>query len=109
MQNTLNPYQELMHKAAKDEVFREALIRNPKTTLEAHLSTTLPEGLAINVVENTPTELTLVIPPRMTDELEDEQLEAISGGGGGAVDAFGWSLFTVGVGCMVSAIKRGHC
>lgn len=101
----MNPYQEVMFKAAQDEAFREALLENPKATLEAHLGIRFPETFKVNVVTNTPSELTLVIPPKQSDELSDEALEGVAGG----VDArtfkdVTFSFSTIGVGCLVSAI-----
>ena len=80
MQDTQNVYQELMLKAAQEETFREALLGDPKATLEAYLGTPLPEGFKINVVENTATELTLVIPPKTSDELSEDDLADVAGG-----------------------------
>ena len=54
-------YQALLRKAAEDEVFREALIRDPKGTLESYL-------------------LNLANPPQMNDELHDDDLASITGG-----------------------------
>lgn len=97
-----NPYEALMLKAAQDETFRESLLKNPKAALEAHLGTPLPEDCKVNIVENTATELTLVIPPKLTDELSEADLEAVAGGGKGSNIAY--SFLTFGVGCAASAI-----
>ena len=111
MPETQNPYQELLLKAAQDEAFREALIRNPKETLSQFLGTELPAELRVTIVENSPSELTLVIPPKLTDELSDEALEDVAGGRGDLLwklKEANWSLWTLGVGCAVSAaITKG--
>ncbi|MNX22588.1 hypothetical protein D3C86_525730 [compost metagenome] len=96
-----SPYEALMLKAAQDESFRDALLKNPKATLEAHLGTQLPEGFTINVVENTATELTLVIPPKLSGELSDEALSAVAGGAAKRPVLF--SVMTLGLGCLISA------
>lgn len=110
MQVMPNPYQELMLKAANDEAFREALVANPKETLSQFLGTALPAELRVKVVENTATELTLVIPPPLTGELDDAELDAVAGGLSEAVLKLGkgsWSILTMGVGCLVSlALNR---
>lgn len=103
MQDSFNPYEALLLKAAQDDAFREALIKDPKGTIQAHLGTSLPEGFTINIVENTATELTLVIPPKLTEELSDEALEAVAGGTKGEDVLF--SFLTFGVGCAASAAK----
>lgn len=116
MQDAQNPYQDLLLKAAQDEAFREALLANPKAALSQFLGTELPAELKVNVVENTPAELTLVIPPKLSDELGDEELEAVAGGRGDLLhklDEASWSIWTAGIGCLASlAIKKGervHC
>lgn len=109
MQDMPSPHHELMLKAAQDETFRQALLNDPKATLEAHLGTTLPAGFKVRVVENTATELTLVIPPKLTEELSDEALDAVAGGTKGEDVLF--SFLTFGVGCVASAAKDsvGSC
>ena len=111
MQETPNPYQELLLKAAQDDAFRETLLANPKAALSQFLGTELPAELKVSVVENTPTTLTLVIPPKLNDELDDTDLEAVAGGRGDLLfklQEANWSLWTVGVGCLASlALKKG--
>ena len=103
MSELQNAYEALILKAAQDEAFREQLQKDPKGTLEAHLGTSLPPNFKVNIVTNTATELTLVIPPKLTDELSDETLEAVAGGGKG--DDVLFSFLTFGIGCAVSAAK----
>ncbi len=114
MQETSNPYQEIILKAAQDEAFREALLRDPKATLEAHLGLQLPGEFKVNVVENTPSELTLVIPPKLRDALSDDELDQVAGGINPTafLDSM-FSIMTLGAGCLVSAISGkgdiGYC
>jgi len=110
MTDTANAYEALLLKSAQDAAFREALIKDPKATLEAHLGTSLPEDFKVNIVSNTATELTLVIPPKLADELSDAQLDEVSGGDFGLHG----SLITLGIGCIISAAanakgKTLHC
>ena len=102
MQDTQNIYQELMLKAATDEDFREALLRDPKATLVSLFGAPIPEGLNINVVENTATELTLVIPPKLSDDLSEEELDEVAGGSSRLFKEINFSIATVGFGCWVS-------
>jgi len=67
-------------KASADEAFRTALKSDPKATVEGLVGTTLPAGTEIRIVEDTDAVTHLVIPPANTDELSDEQLEAVAGG-----------------------------
>ena len=106
MPQTQNPHQELLLKAAQDEAFREALIANPKETLSQYLGTALPAELRVTVVENSATELTLVIPPKLGDELEDADLDAVAGGGRSEtllkLKYAAWSIAGLGIGCLMS-------
>lgn len=103
MSDSANPYYALLSKASEDDAFREALIKDPKGTLQTCLGTSLPEDLTINVVTSKANELTLVIPPKLTDELSDDALDAVAGGSKGSNIFF--SFYTFGVGCAASAIK----
>jgi len=98
-----NAYQELMHKAATDDEFRGKLLADPRSTLEAVLGVNLPAGLTVRIVENSPSELTLVIPPAVSSELDDDQLEAIAGGKSARQSGdVALSLMTFGWGCLAS-------
>ena len=112
MSDELSPYQNLMLKAAQDEGFRHALIEAPKEALEAYLGTKLPETLNVKVVENSPSEITLVLPPRSAGELSEEELGTVTGGNA-ADDAMGilldvyLTMSGVGLLCIVSAADQG--
>jgi hypothetical protein len=73
----------LTDRAWKDEAFRRALIEDPKATLERELQVKVPEGVSVTVVEETPTNRYLVLPPapgRGGGNLSDEELETVAGG-----------------------------
>lgn len=78
----------IIHKAWKDENYKKALLANPKAVLEKELNalkpgTKLPDNLKVQVVEENPTSLTLVIPQlptKMGAELSDKDLENVAGG-----------------------------
>ena len=110
MQAIPSLYEDLMRKAATDEAFREALLANPKAALEGHLGMRLPDGLTLKVVENTPQDLTLVLPPETTGELSDDQLDGVAGGrfelSETGADVL-YSFISLGVGCAHSAIYLG--
>jgi len=111
MQAIPSPYEDLMRKAATDEAFREALLANPKAALEGHLGRRLPDELTVTVVTNTPHELTLVLPPKMSDELSDDQLDGVAGGkldiSETGADVL-YSFVSLGLGCASSAIYLGN-
>jgi hypothetical protein len=75
----------LIQKSAEDEELRRRLLSDPKGTVEHELGTTLPEGIEIRAVEETPETIYLVLPPKPVappqgQELSDRELETVSGG-----------------------------
>ena len=73
-------------KAWRDPAFKAELIANPAAALKAE-GIDVPDGMAVTVVENTDKQFHLVLPPVPTDELSDDALDGVSGGGG-----FCWQL-----------------
>jgi hypothetical protein len=78
MNDQSNQYQQLIAKCWADEAFKQRLLDNPAETLKAE-GMALPEGVRVQVVENTAQDFTLVIPPRPT-ELSDEELDTVPAG-----------------------------
>jgi hypothetical protein len=70
----------IIAKAWQDEAYRKELVANPKGMLQKEFGVELPESLNIEVLEESPAKLYIVIPPKPTDELSDEQLEGVAGG-----------------------------
>jgi len=83
-QNTLQ--EQITAKAMKEEAFRQRLLSNPKETLERDLGILLPQGVTVQVHEDTPTTINLVLPMRPPtgepQELSDAELEQAVGGQG---------------------------
>lgn len=83
-QNTLQD--QIIAKAMKEETFRQQLLNNPKETLERDLGIALPQGVTVQVHEDTPTTVHLVLPvqPPMgkPQELSEAELGTIVGGAG---------------------------
>ena len=71
--------QELAQKFLTDEAFREELKKDPSGTLRAH-GIDVPEGMAVEVIEATPTKQYIVLPPLQSGELSDDQVAAAQGG-----------------------------
>jgi hypothetical protein len=80
----------LIAKATKDEAFRERLLRNPQATVEQE-SIVLPPDMHIQVHEDTPTMLHLILSPKTHAgdlmELSDTELAAITGGAASNFDS----------------------
>ena len=77
----------LIEKSAQDEGLRRRLLEEPKGTVEEELGASLPEGVEIRIVEETPETVYPVLPPkasasRESGELSDRELEAVAGGWG---------------------------
>ena len=74
----------IIRRSMEDEVFRQELLRNPKSTLERELGAPLPEGVDVRAVEDTADTVHLVLPSKSLSErgeLSDEDLDKIAGGG----------------------------
>ena len=74
-----NAYTQVLVRAATDEAFRAALLSDATGTLRS-LGVEIPEGVAIKAVENTDTVFHLILPPKISEEMSDEELDAVSGG-----------------------------
>ncbi|MCC5789719.1 MAG: NHLP leader peptide family RiPP precursor [Opitutales bacterium] len=71
----------LATQARKDPTFKERLLTDPKALLREK-GIDLPESLRLKIVEDTdPHLITLHLPPAPSEDLTDEELEAVSGGG----------------------------
>jgi hypothetical protein len=76
----------LISKAMADEAFKSELISNPKAVIAREIGQELPEGVEIEVLEPTRKKLYLVLPLKVesgempSDELSNEQLDAVAGG-----------------------------
>ena len=71
-------YKSIITKCWANPEFKQRLIAAPVETLRSE-GVTLPDGIKVNVVENTASEFTFVIPPEPS-ELSDEDMAGIAGG-----------------------------
>jgi nitrile hydratase alpha subunit len=113
-QAQMNPYGQrylqLTARAWADPAFKARLLAEPTVVL-AEQGIRFPPEVAVEVHESTPTTVHLMLPPKPSDELSDEQLDAVAGGDclgtAGTISSFSTSpvmllgtLSTVGtVGC----------
>jgi hypothetical protein len=70
----------LIARAQADPAFRQALLSQPMATIEQELGIALPEGLRVEILEETASTLYLVLPPPAEAELSEEDLDDVSGG-----------------------------
>ncbi len=75
----------VIQKAMEDNDFRTKLLETPKAALAEIGGRVVPDGLNINIVEETPNTITLVVPPTPTQfsenaELSDDALDSVAGG-----------------------------
>jgi Nitrile hydratase, alpha chain len=72
-------------KAYEDETFKQQLLADPKKIYAQELGTSIPESFKIEVLEEKPNTIYLVLPKKneaveAEGELSDESLEAVAGG-----------------------------
>ena len=70
--------QHLVDKAEIDDEFRSQLLSDPRSTIERELNLTIPEGLKIQVHEDSEEIAHLVLPPN--PQLSETQLSQVAGG-----------------------------
>ena len=73
----------VLERALADPGFRKELIESPHASLSKLYGVSIPESADVRVVEETDDSHYVMIPPdmsRLSEELTDEQLEAVSGG-----------------------------
>lgn len=68
----------ILEKATADESFRGKLIADPKTTIEEELGVTIPDGITVQVHENTAQQVHLVLPG--IGKLSEKELNAAAAG-----------------------------
>lgn len=71
----------LVNEALKDESFRKKLLENPHAAIEEKYEIKIAEGCEIIVVKDTPNSMHIVIPLMDTQELSEQELAKITGGG----------------------------
>lgn len=76
---------ELILKAWEDEDFQKRLVEDPHAVIGEHLGQDIPGSVKINVHEDEPGEITLVVPvkPKMaesSEELTEQDLDKVAGG-----------------------------
>lgn len=95
----------IIAQAWKSEAYKQELLSNPRAVIGKEFAVQLPAQVSVKVFEETPNSLYFVIPNRPTqvaeEDLTEEQLEAIAGGGpwsavAGGIIGGGTTLLTGG-------------
>jgi hypothetical protein len=85
-QQSMDLEAKLIEKAMTDEAFKRELMSNPKAAIAKEVGQEVLAELEIEVLEQTPAKLYLVLPMSESaenfpnEELAEEQLEAVAGG-----------------------------
>jgi len=72
---------QLIKKSWRDDQFRQALLQDPKTTIQAALGTEVLDGVEVQVFQETPDQVYLVLPmspASVGGEMSDEELASIA-------------------------------
>jgi hypothetical protein len=99
MQEYAKQWGQLVARAWSDDEFKARLLAEPTPAL-AEQGIDIPPGIEVQVHENTSTVLHMALPPKPTEDLSDEQLDAVAGGGTGSTAG---CLATIG--CAVSTVS----
>ena len=77
------PYEDfhnyMRSRAVEDEEFRSRLLADPRAVIEEELDLSVPDGIDIQVHEDTTTTTHFVLPP--SAKLAEEDMRAVAGGG----------------------------
>lgn len=74
---------QVIDRASKDPQFREQLKRDPRGTVAQDFGVQVPSDITVEVVEETPSKVYLVLPPapaQRGQELSGPELESVAGG-----------------------------
>lgn len=83
-----NPMRKIIAKCWEDEEFKKRLMAAPNDVLRAE-GVRIPEGITVKVVEDTDTQVHLVLPCSRS-KLFDADLDAVSGGWSGPLPINAW-------------------
>lgn len=82
-------YAEVIAKAWSDESFKQKLIANPKETLK-EMGVETPANMPIKVCDGSDGTFYLVLPKKPQENMTDEDLKKMSGGGSSYNCGFCW-------------------
>lgn len=102
MSTKQDTHDRLIAKAQSDPSFRNALLTDTNGAIAAELGGSVPDGVTITVVEETPQKVYVVLPaaPAEGGELSDDQLSTVAGGAGSHHSDCSWGA-TCGAGSLI--------
>ena len=74
-----NQLADLFAACWKDEALKQRFMADPKAVL-AEYGMVVPDGMAVNVVENTDTTVHITLPVKPSGDLSDDELSNAAGG-----------------------------
>jgi hypothetical protein len=80
-QRTNEVWSQLTARAWQDAAFTQRLIQDPKAAVSQELAVSLPNDFSLQVFIDDPDQQHLILPSVEGEELSDEQLERVAGGG----------------------------
>jgi hypothetical protein len=88
----------IIKQANSNPKYRELLLSNPKELLERQIGQKLPEGMTVEVVQETANKVFIRLPHVVQegDELKDEDLEQVAGGKSESKDTVTCATATAG-------------
>ena len=102
--NVNEDFSKIMVKACRDPEFKQQLLSNPIKVLRSE-GFDFKEGVNIHIVENTDTDFYLVL-PQISDNLSEEELEAITGGCDKGCNSYTFGAFLESKGRSGSDLTR---
>jgi hypothetical protein len=78
-QDNAAAYGKIVAKAWRDPAFKAKLLADPQAILK-DAGVAVPAGVTVKVVENSASLFHLVLPPKPTGEISDEDLDRVAGG-----------------------------
>lgn len=74
-------YEAVLRAAVTDEEFRAAFLEDPAAAIEQLTGVKIPEGFKLKVLEEDPDcDMTILLPPMISDELSEEDMNQVAGG-----------------------------
>ncbi|MBU0650742.1 NHLP leader peptide family RiPP precursor [bacterium] len=80
--------QKITEKAMSDSEFKSRLMQDPKAAIAEVTGKNIPAEVKIHVIEEDSNVLNLIVPKKSVDELSDDDLDQVAGGG--IIDIWNW-------------------